>query len=81
MESFTSGQLAVLRDALARANPAFTTAQLDAAVAAVRRQHADPEEHDRSLIAERLAWSPEERLRALQAFLDFVDRARASRVS
>jgi hypothetical protein len=36
---------------------------------AVRRQHEDPEEHDRSLIAERLAWTPEERLEANAAFV------------
>lgn len=42
----------------------------DAAVReAVRRQHEDPEEHDRSLIAERLAWTPEERLEANAAFV------------
>jgi hypothetical protein len=41
-----------------------------AAVAeAVRRQHEDPEEHDRSLIAERLSWTPEERLEANAAFV------------
>jgi hypothetical protein len=36
---------------------------------AVRRQHEDPEEHDRSLIAERLAWTPDERLEANAAFV------------
>jgi hypothetical protein len=42
----------------------------DAAVReAVRRQHEDPEEHDRSLIAERLAWTPEERLEANANFV------------
>ena len=35
----------------------------------VRRQHEDPEEHDRSLIATRLRWSPEERLEANAAFV------------
>ena len=37
---------------------------------ALRRQ-ADPDEHDRSLIVERLAWTPEERLDANAAFLRF----------
>jgi len=36
---------------------------------AVRRQHEDPEEHDRSLIAERLAWTPDERLEANAGFV------------
>lgn len=35
----------------------------------VRRQHEDPEEHDRSLIATRLRWTPEERLEANAAFV------------
>ena len=38
---------------------------------ALRRQHEDPDEHDRSLISERLAWTPEERLEANAAFLRF----------
>ena len=37
--------------------------------AAVRRQHQDPEDHDRSLIAECLARTPEERLEANAAFV------------
>jgi hypothetical protein len=37
---------------------------------ALRRQ-ADEDEHDRSLIVERLAWTPEERLEANAAFLRF----------
>jgi len=37
---------------------------------ALQRQ-ADGEEHDRSLIVERLAWTPEERLEANAAFLRF----------
>ncbi|HEX9724584.1 MAG TPA: hypothetical protein VGC53_09930 [Vicinamibacteria bacterium] len=37
---------------------------------ALQRQ-SDPEEHDRSLIVERLAWTPEERLDANAAFLRF----------
>jgi len=36
---------------------------------AVRRQHEDPEDHDRSLIAIRLGWTPEERLEANAAFV------------
>jgi hypothetical protein len=32
---------------------------------------ADPDSHDRGLIAERLAWSPEQRLEANAAFLRF----------
>ena len=37
---------------------------------ALARQ-AEPEAHDRSLIVERLAWSPEERLEANARFLRF----------
>lgn len=72
--------LDALREALESANPALTPREIDDLVTAIRRQHEDPEEHDRSLISERLSWSPDERLRALQSYLGFVDRARASRV-
>jgi hypothetical protein len=42
----------------------------EAAVRAVlRRQEEDPDEHDRSLIAERLSWTPDERLEANAAFV------------
>ncbi len=37
---------------------------------ALKRQD-DPEAHDRSLIIERLAWTPEQRLEANAAFLRF----------
>jgi hypothetical protein len=37
---------------------------------ALQRQE-DPEAHDRSLIVERLAWTPEQRLAANAAFLEF----------
>jgi hypothetical protein len=37
---------------------------------ALERQE-DPEAHDRSLIVERLAWTPEQRLAANAAFLKF----------
>jgi len=77
MTGLNETQLTAVRDALKRANPGFSARELDDAVLAVRRQHEDPEEHDRSLIAERLSWSPEERLRALQSFLAFVEKARA----
>jgi hypothetical protein len=72
-------ELAALREALGTANPRLSTSEIDELLRAVRRQHEDPEEHDRSLISERLAWSPDERLRALQSFLGFVERARSSR--
>jgi hypothetical protein len=36
---------------------------------AVQRQHEDPQDHDRSLIAVRLRWKPEERLAANAAFV------------
>jgi hypothetical protein len=42
----------------------------EALSAALRRQ-ADADEHDRSLIVERLAWTPEERLDANSAFVRF----------
>lgn len=35
------------------------------------RSQQDPEAHDRGLIAERLGWTPEERLEANAAFLRF----------
>jgi hypothetical protein len=35
----------------------------------LRRQQEDPDEHDRSLIAIRLQWKPEERLEANAAFV------------
>ncbi|PYQ20539.1 MAG: hypothetical protein DMF81_18375 [Acidobacteria bacterium] len=38
---------------------------------ALRLQQADPDAHDRSLIVERLGWTPEERLEANAAFLRF----------
>jgi hypothetical protein len=48
-----------------------------AAVAeAIRRQVEDPEEHDRSLIAERLSWTPQQRLEANASFLRFYLRVR-----
>jgi hypothetical protein len=47
-----------------------------AAAAAVRRQVEDPEEHDRSLIAERLSWTPQQRLEANASFLRFSLRLR-----
>lgn len=43
----------------------------DAAVLEALRLQADPEEHDRSLIRERLAWSPDERLEANARFVRF----------
>jgi hypothetical protein len=36
---------------------------------AVRRQQQEPEDHDISLIRERLRWTPEERLEANAAFV------------
>lgn len=71
-------ELSVLRAALAAANPDFTPDRIEAAVDALRRQHEDPEEHDRSLIAERLTWTPDERLGALQAWLDFIEKTRVA---
>lgn len=47
-----------------RTDPAETDAHREAL-----RQLADDEAHDRSLIVERLAWTPEERLDANAAFL------------
>lgn len=72
-------QLAALREALEAASPRLSSREIDDLLLHVRRQHEDPEEHDRSLISERLAWSPDERLHALQSFLGFVERARRSR--
>ncbi len=44
--------------------------------AAVRRQAEDPDDHDRSLITERLSWSPQRRLEANASFLRFYFRLR-----
>jgi hypothetical protein len=71
--------MTALREALEAARPRLTSREIDELLMAVRRQHEDPEEHDRSLISERLAWSPDERLQALQSFLSFVERARDRR--
>ncbi len=43
----------------------------DAAVREALRRQADPDEHDRSLIRERLAWSPDERLEANTTLVRF----------
>jgi hypothetical protein len=43
----------------------------DAAVRAALARQADPDEHDRGLIRERLAWSPDERLAANASFVRF----------
>lgn len=47
-----------------------------AVAAALRRQAEDPDDHDRSLITERLSWSPQQRLEANAAFLRFYLRMR-----
>jgi hypothetical protein len=47
-----------------------------AVAAALRRQADDPDDHDRSLITERLSWSPQQRLEANAAFLRFYLRMR-----
>ena len=44
--------------------------------AALRRQAEDPDDHDRGLIVERLACSPQQRLDAHTAFLRFYARIR-----
>ena len=79
MVNVQTSQLTALREVLESAEPRLSAGQIDDLLLAVRRQHEDPEEHDRSLISERLAWSPDERLQALQSFLTFVERARVSR--
>jgi hypothetical protein len=47
-----------------------------AVAAALRRQAEDPDDHDRSLITERLSWTPEQRLEANAAFLRFYLKIR-----
>lgn len=48
----------------------------EAAVRAALRQQEDPDAHDRSLIIERLAWTPEQRLEANAAFIRFYLKLR-----
>lgn len=45
--------------------------EADAIAKALRKLRDDGDDHDRSLIVERLAWTPEERLEANAAFLRF----------
>jgi len=42
-----------------------------AAIAEALRRQADPDEHERGLIRERLGWSPDERLEANAALVRF----------
>ena len=49
---------------------------LDEALRVALRQQADGDAHDRSLIVERLDWTPAQRLAANAAFLRFYLRAR-----
>ena len=49
--------------------------RVDALTEALQRQ-SDPDDHDRSLIIERLGWTPEQRLDANTAFLRFYFSAR-----
>ena len=79
MDSLQPPQLTALREALETGEPRLSSREIDDLVLAVRRQHEDPEEHERKLISERLAWSADQRLHALQFFLSFVERARNSR--
>ena len=51
------------------------TAWVDTLLEALQRQ-SDCDDHDRGLIAERLRWTPEERLDANTAFLRFYFSAR-----
>ena len=53
------------------AQPNATNRQTDALMEALRQQQDDDEAHDRSLIVERLQWTPEERLAANASFLRF----------
>lgn len=48
----------------------------DEALRTALARQAEPEAHDRSLIVERLAWTPEERLEANASFLRFYLSAR-----
>ena len=43
----------------------------DVSLANVLQRQASPDDHDLSLIVERLAWTPEQRLAANAAFLRF----------
>lgn len=79
MVTFTPSQLAAWRSSLARANPSLAPAEIERALEAIRREHEDPEQHDRTLIQNALARSPLERLRAMVALQNFIERARRAR--
>ena len=49
---------------------------LDPELREALRQQTDAEAHDRGLIVERLAWTPEQRLEANAAFLRFYLKIR-----
>jgi hypothetical protein len=78
MTSFTEDGIARLRASLAQANPDLSQERLEKVLAGLLRQGEDTEDHDRSLIAERMSWTPEQRLKSLEAFLAFVERARTT---
>lgn len=59
---------------MAAANPPFDVRSIRDALA----RQDDDAAHDRSLIVERLAWTPEQRLAANTAFLRFYFNARPS---
>ncbi len=50
--------------------------QSPAVLEAIRRQQVDPDDHDQGLMAQSLRRTPEERLDALEEFLQFVHLAR-----
>ena len=51
---------------------------LDLALARALERQTDGDDHDAGLIVERLSWTPEQRLRANEAFLRFYQAARPS---
>lgn len=56
-----------------------TQEQSEGVLEAIRRQQVDPDDHDLSLIAESLQRTPEERLIALEQYLEFLHSVRPDR--
>jgi hypothetical protein len=58
--------------------PAADKGSLDPALARALERQFSGDDHDLGLIVERLSWTPEQRLRANEAFLRFYEAVRPS---